>query len=100
MPTDERGCELESRGSGGIIVCHAPMRHSSELRHSSFGIGARLLFIWIRVIRGYQAPLFDFSCSAALISARIPSGFLSFGSTGRLLMNSVGVTFIPKESAS
>ena len=84
--------------------------HSSFLRASSFGFRhcfiirhfTPFLFALIRVIRGQSnknhAPFFGFAASAALIAARRPSGFLSFPSSGWLLMNSVGVTFTPRES--
>ena len=42
MPTDERGCELESRRSGDTIVCHSAMLDSFELRHLDFVIAALL----------------------------------------------------------
>src|SRR5919108_6264912 len=48
--------------------------------------------------QAHQAPLLDLSASAALMAARTPSGVLSFGSTGWLLMKRVGVTFIPRDS--
>jgi transcriptional regulator CtsR len=42
MPTDERGCELESRRSGGAPVRHSAIRHSFELHHLDFVNAARL----------------------------------------------------------
>ena len=43
MPTDERGCELECRRGGGVVVRHSEMRHSFELRHLDFVVAACLI---------------------------------------------------------
>jgi len=45
MPNDKRSSKLDYPRSGGIIVRHSVIRHSFELRHLDFVIGARLMFV-------------------------------------------------------
>src|SRR5215831_17543459 len=100
MPNDERSSRLECCRNGGVIFGRLVIRHSFELRHLDSSLPRVCYSCDSRALVRNQAPLFDFSSNAALIAARTPSGLLSFRSTGRLLMNRVGVTFTPRKSPS
>src|SRR5437588_415780 len=67
-------------------------------RHWTFGIKAFSFCRGSRVIRDQTPHVCDFPTSAALIAARTPSGLLSLPTTGWLLMYSVGVIVIPRDS--
>src|SRR5256885_6462657 len=90
LPNDKRSSKLEYPRSGGIV-------HISQFIAPTVH---RALYLCGLASQTGQVPFFDFCSNAALIAARTPSGFLSFGSSARLLMNSVGVAVTPRKSAS